>query len=144
MSKTTNKANQVKSYRKEYDFNVFEPNLNNYPIAPTGQVLEKGLIHGVQTKNKDLTLFSVYAYQQFISQKNSSPKAKPESGVYPFTRNMNETLQSILNNAYLMEALKKEGINYIVECLKGVNDLKDMLSITIESKTIISSNDLLL
>lgn len=143
MSKNQQNSKTLKSYRKDYDFNVVEPCLNNYPIAPTGQVLEKGIIHGVETKNKDLVLFSVYAYQQFISQKNSSPKAKPESNIYPYTRNMNETLSSIMNNAYLMEALKNEGIAYIVECLKGVEPLKDKLSISIETRQA-SNNTLLL
>lgn len=133
MQKTL-KSQTLKSYRKELDFNVVEPCLNNYPIAPTGQVLEKAILHGVETKNKDLVNFSVYAYQQFISQKNSSPKAKPESGIYPYTRNINETLNAILNNAYMMEQLKQDGINYIVECLKSVNDLKDKLIISIETR----------
>ena len=134
MTKTNKQSQTLKTYRKEFDFNVFEPMLNNYPIAPTGQVLEKSLIHGVQTKNKDLVLFSVYAYQQYISQKNSSPKAKPENNIFPYTRNMNETLSSIMNNAYLMEYIKNDGVAYIVECLKGLEPLKDMLSISIESR----------
>ena len=143
MSKNQQNAKSLKSYRKEYDFNVFEPCLNNYPIAPTGQVIERALVHGVETKNKDLVLFSVYAYQQFISQKNSSPKARPEENIFPYTRNINETLASIMNNAYLMENLKNEGINYIVECLKDIEPLKDKLSISIETRQAITTTFLL-
>lgn len=134
------RVEKVKSYNPLYDFNAVNPGLNNYPVAPTGQVLEKQLIHGVLNNKRELVVFSILGLQQYYSQKNSSPKAKPEEGIFPFTRTINEVLNTISQTAYIFDQIKDNGMSYIVQVLKEDLPLyKDFASITLESKQKVSN-----